>query len=442
MSALTALRGEIGDVEAERRLVGAVVTWPEHAPEVLAIVHPDDITDRDAREILRAVAALDARRERVTPETIRAELVGASVWHVVGAAGLGAVIDDGAGDRSIVDVLAQHVRSWAHARGMRLALDRQLSDAPRHARDVAAWLDSTSAAVHAAATGVTSCVAAGIGDLVADALDDHGGPPPGLPSCLPSLSRLLQWRPGELVVVAARPAVGKSSLVLQQALHSALRGVPVLFVSCEMSRAEVAARALSIVSGVDGAATTRRRRFTPDEEVAVAHAQRKLRGAPLSILDASSATLAAVRAEARRIVARHGSIGLIVLDYLQLMTPPERRKGGTREEEVSQLSRGAKVLAGELGACVVGVSQLNRAADGAEPRLAHLRESGALEQDANAVVFLHADTAPQDGDSVVEVQVIVAKNRSGPVGRVPTWMRRATTSFQEIAAPAGQEEDV
>ncbi|HEX4934639.1 MAG TPA: DnaB-like helicase C-terminal domain-containing protein, partial [Gemmatimonadaceae bacterium] len=169
---------------------------------------------------------------------------------------------------------------------------------------------------------------------------------------------------------------------------------------------------------------------------------RTLRGAPLTVLDQPGATLAAVRAEARRIVARHGRIGLVVLDYLQLMTPPERRKGGTREEEVSQLSRGAKILAGELGCAVLALSQLNRAADGTAPRLAHLRESGALEQDANAVIFLHSDVAPQEGDAVIGVDVIVAKNRSGPVGKVSTLFGRAITTFTEQRFDGPTEEDL
>jgi replicative DNA helicase len=154
----------------------------------------------------------------------------------------------------------------------------------------------------------------------------------------------------------------------------------------------------------------------------------------LVVLDRAGATLAEVRSLARKIRAQHGDLALIVLDYLQLMTPPERRKGGTREEEVSQLSRGAKQLAGELNCAVLALSQLNRAADGQRPKLSHLRESGAIEQDANSILFLHSEGEGEAGALTSEGEVIVAAQRSGPTGAAPVLFRNAWTTFIDVAA--------
>jgi replicative DNA helicase len=232
--------------------------------------------------------------------------------------------------------------------------------------------------------------------------------------------------PTNLVLVAARPGVGKSALVLNVSRHLVASGVPVLFVSLEMSKKEVAMRLLCGEAGVSwekvraGPTTADWTRMTTAAET--------LYSFPLLyVSDAASATVVDLRAKARRYKAKHG-LGCLVVDYLQLMTG-ERRDN--RQQEVSEISRGLKLLAKELEIPVLAVSQLNRDSERRQnprPQLSDLRDSGSLEQDADAVVFMHRKDEEQS-----ETEIIVAKNRNGPTGKLKLTFLPHLTQFRNHA---------
>lgn len=232
-------------------------------------------------------------------------------------------------------------------------------------------------------------------------------------------------RPGELIILAARPSVGKSALALNITIKVGAVA-PVLFVSLEMTADANAERALSIASGIplellqgDGPGSLKAADWD-----SITAGLGKLYELPITFRDATMMTMPLLATTARR-MRRHG-LGLVVVDYLQLLNSTERRQN--RTEAVSDISRRLKTMAMDLGVPVLALSQLNRAADGERPTLAHLRESGSIEQDADVVLLLHE----QEGKPI---ELIVAKNRAGPRGSV--WVRfdKERASFSETDEP-------
>ncbi|MHB1554596.1 MAG: replicative DNA helicase [Acidimicrobiales bacterium] len=257
----------------------------------------------------------------------------------------------------------------------------------------------------------------------------------GLPTGFVDLDRMTGGlRPGQLIVLGARPAMGKSALALDIALHAARTSGPVLFVSAEMGALELGTRVLA----GGGVASDRllAARLDDLDWSRLETRRAELAGVPLLIDDAPGTTLLAIRGRARRQAAR-GGLALLVVDYLQLIGAD--RRGTRREAEVAEISRGLKALARELHVPVVAVAQLNRAVElraDKRPMLSDLRESGQLEQDADLVLLLHrAAVYDLDADPGA-AELIVAKHRNGPTGVDKlTWLAQRM-SFAN-AAPAG-----
>ena len=256
----------------------------------------------------------------------------------------------------------------------------------------------------------------------------------GVPSGFKAFDRKTSgFHGGEIVIIAGRPSMGKSSFVANIAEHVAVDNkIPVLFFSAEMSKESITQRFLCTRGKVD--AQKVRTGFLPNEEWPnLTRAASELAQAPLYIDDRSS-TLYEIRAKARRMKAKHG-IGLIIIDYLQLLG-----KGGrveSRQLEISEISRSLKRLAGELGVPILALSQLSRDVEKREdhrPRMSDLRESGSIEQDADLIVFLYRDEYYHPDDPATEgrAEVIIAKQRNGPLGVVEMAFVKSHLAFAEL----------
>ena len=256
-------------------------------------------------------------------------------------------------------------------------------------------------------------------------------------------------QPSEMIVLAARPSMGKTALALNIAEQVALGGgggggqhVPVAIFSLEMSKGAVASRMLSARSGVD-AQEIRSGRLSDENFRNLLAASGELREAPIHVDDTPGLSVLALRARARRLVAKHG-VRVIIVDYLQLMTSPGAARE-SRQVEVSTISRGLKALARELNVPVVCVAQLNRATeqhDGNRPRMSNLRESGSIEQDADVVMLLHREEYYHIGnhewieaneDKLGLAELIIAKQRNGPTGVIKLTWDDKTTRFKNHA---------
>jgi len=253
-----------------------------------------------------------------------------------------------------------------------------------------------------------------------EAAQNREGDLVGVPTGFTELDGLTHGlHPGQLIIVAARPAMGKSTFALDLARHAAIKqNKPTLFFSLEMGRAEIAMRMLSAESSIP-LQSMRKGTIADTDWTRLAQVRGQINDAPLYIDDSPNMTLVEIRAKCRRLAQRVG-LKMIVIDYLQLLT--SGKKVESRQQEVSEFSRALKLLSKELNIPVVALSQLNRQAEQTKdkkPELSHLRESGSLEQDADVVVLLHREAiGDSDHPRAGEADLILAKQRSGPTGVV------------------------
>ena len=250
---------------------------------------------------------------------------------------------------------------------------------------------------------------------------------------------LLGLRPGQMVVVGARPGVGKTSFALSLAVNAAILGATVAFFSLEMSSTEIAQRLLSARSGVS-LQDIRSARIKPGDWTSIIQATSELSQLDILIDDTPDTTITEIRAKARRML--HGKEnGLVVIDYLQLVSPPAGgRRADSRATEVSEMSRGIKIMAKDLQIPVMALSQLNRSSEqrtGKRPQLSDLRESGSIEQDADIVMLLdrsmtEEEASRNDRPEFGITELLVAKNRSGPLTSIKMAFKAGTTEFREV----------
>jgi replicative DNA helicase len=269
------------------------------------------------------------------------------------------------------------------------------------------------------------------------ALYEAGADVTGVPSGFRDLDRLTSgFQPGNLVIVAARPSMGKSALGLCAAANLAVRHqVPVALFTLEMSKAEVTQRLMCSEAKVESQ-RLRNGKLAADDWPRLTAACDKLAKSPLYVDDQGSITMMEIRSKARRLKSREPNLGLIVVDYLQLMTSGVSAEN--RVQEVSQISRSLKVLARDLDVPVLALSQLSRAVEqrhDKRPILSDLRESGSLEQDADLVVFIYRDEYYNDeSDQQGLAEVILSKHRNGPTDTVKLSFLKRYAKFADLAA--------
>jgi replicative DNA helicase len=271
-----------------------------------------------------------------------------------------------------------------------------------------------------------------------EAIEGRDGQMAGVPTGFADFDRLTNGlHPGQLVVVAARPGLGKSTLALDFCRAASVRhGQASVVFSLEMSKSEITMRLLSAEARVH-LQHMRAGRMTEDDWGRLARRMGEVANAPLFVDDSPHLTMMEIRAKARRLKQRH-DLKLVVIDYLQLMSSP--RKVESRQQEVSEISRSLKLLAKELQVPVVALSQLNRSSEqraDKRPQLSDLRESGAIEQDADVVILLHRDDAyEKDSTRAGEADLIVAKHRNGPTDTVTVAFQGHYSRFVDMS-PAG-----
>jgi replicative DNA helicase len=282
--------------------------------------------------------------------------------------------------------------------------------------------------------------ATSVSDALHDAIDEmekiagRNGAHIEIPTGFRELDELTNGlHPGQLVLIAARPALGKSTLALDIARSAAIRSKqPTVFFSLEMSRSEIAMRLLAAETSIF---LQKMRNGSIDQQgwTKITKKQADLSDAPLYIDDSPNLTLVEIRAKCRRMKQQHG-LKLIVIDYLQLMSSGKRVEN--RQQEVSEFSRSLKLLAKELNVPVIALSQLNRGPEqrsDKKPQLSDLRESGSLEQDADIVILLHRERYADSGDTNNDAELIVAKHRNGATKSVTVLFEGGFSRFSDMA---------
>ncbi len=423
-------------------MIGSILRDNTVADEVLLILRgAEDFYHDDHQRIFAAAIALRTASRPIDLVTLAEELHRRGQINDIGGYGKIADLWDAAPTAANAAHYAAIVREQSVLRELIAASTETLRegyDPPSAVGDV---LDSALARFCGVADRLHRSRDHGIGELVEDAAqrldaranaEDDGT----IPTHLGDLDGLIcGLRPSELTIVAARPSIGKTSLAVHLAVETAKGGVCTLFVSLEQSRQELADRIWCRESGVDSH-RVREARFLNEEEIrALNRSKKEFREVPLRIDDAADQSVLRMAAAARRMRTRNG-LGLVVVDYLQLVAPEDRRI--PRHEQVAALSRRFKLLAKELNCPVVVLAQLNRASEertDGKPRLSDLRESGSIEADADAVWLLSRIQGQPEA-----INLDVAKNRNGRTGDVALTFDRARMRWRSYVVspfPAG-----
>jgi replicative DNA helicase len=261
----------------------------------------------------------------------------------------------------------------------------------------------------------------------------------GVPTGFTDLdSKTSGLQPGDLIIVAGRPSMGKTSLALNIGEHVAVElGMPVAVFSMEMGAAQLALRMLGSIGRIDQM-RLRTGRLTPDDWSRLSGAIERMQSAPMHIDETPALNTLELRARARRLAREYKHLGLVIVDYLQLMSASG--SGENRATEISEMSRSLKALAKELKVPVIALSQLNRTVEqrtDKRPVMSDLRESGAIEQDADVILFIYRDEVynPESADKGI-AEIIIGKQRNGPIGRVNLRFGGEHTRFDNLA-PGG-----
>jgi len=427
-------------VQDERDTIGASLLFPEVVPRLEETVSPSDFYLEKHRRIWTCMCSLAARGIPPTPGLVRGELA-AQNW-----------LDD-IGGKSYLDELAAASQSphfvEHHAEVVaRTSLQRQLIQAgadiqalgftPATREDVPLRMQEAFRLVDTVMRAQPGRRIATMTELTEAFYDEFASAEPGaatraVPTNFVDLDRLLGGlQPSDLLLLAARPSQGKSALALSIAHNVARQGYRVVIFSLEMGREQLYQRLLSIETGIETQRLRGGQVFESDTQTII-DALARLDQLPIAIDDTPALSLAALRSREREARASLGSVDLVIVDYLQLM----RGTADRRIDEVGEISRGLKALARELDIPVLALSQLSRAVESRVtkiPMLSDLRETGALEQDADVVAFIHRpEVYDRETDQKGVAEIHIAKHRNGPLGVIPLRFETKTTAFQNLA---------
>lgn len=392
--------------DAERQVIGSILA-SDVLDDVLAQITTADIWDPRHALILEAAAKVREDGHPVEPITV-ADQLGSDLGRAGGMSYLlelhGCVITASSAGYIAEKVLrAESIRRTVVAAGHRIVGLGTNAGADEDPLDV---VDAVRAELDAVATGRTETSAAEDVYAALELLEQEIGDPTPWRDLTEAIGG---WRPGCLYYIGARPGVGKSVIAVGAALDMARRGKHAHIASLEMSKHELWQRMLCSTASVDNHRMTHRE-LTDKDWHALSEAAAHLSKLPITVNDSGAQRVSDIRAKSREI-ARTGTLGMVVVDYLQLMSSGGRVE--SRQQEVAGFSRALKLLAKELEVPVVALSQLNRGLESRAdkmPALSDLRESGSLEQDADGVLLLHRD----DDESPDLLQLLVGKNRHGP----------------------------
>jgi len=430
-------------LSAEESLLGAMLLSKDAIAAATEVgIAGDDFYKPAHGHIFDAICGLYARGEPVDPVTVAESLRRQELLDAIGGTAILVTLQASTPATTSAAKYARIVEEHALLRRLIGVAGDIAETAYGVPDDVVAAIDRAESMVYQVAQRRVTDSMARIGDLLDDnlnrleALYERGEAITGVPTGYADLDDILAGlQPANLVVVGARPAMGKTAFSVGMATHAAVEARrPALVFSLEMSQLEVSQRILCAEARVDSS-RVRTGKLTPADWSKIAHAAGRLGEAPIYIDDNANVTVMDIRAKARRLRSQLGDLGLIVIDYIQLMTG--RSGAESRQVEVSEISRNLKILARELETPVVALAQLNRQLEqraDKRPMLSDLRESGSLEQDADIVLFLYRDEVYNpDSQDRGTAEVLVAKHRNGPVGKVRLAWLDHYTKFANMA---------
>ena len=432
--------------EAEMAVLGSIILKPDVCDEVSVIVRKEDFYDEAHSKLYEHMLRMHDAGRRIDITLLVDELKRHDDFERIGGTRFLAEVGEAVPTAAHAKHYATIVRTDATSRSLIDASTEILRDAYDPGNDPRELLGQAEQKIFAISDRRGSASVNSISDVLHEALDridarlrgEHTGQ--GVDTGFEELDKMMGGlHNSELIILAARPSMGKTAFAMNIAEAVSMKQqAPVLFVSLEMSSIELADRLLCSVAEVDSR-RLRNGTISKEDRKRLIDTANKISASPLFIDDSPSRTVSEVAAAARRIKRNEKALGLVVLDYLQLLQPDDQRD--PRQEQVAKMARRLKQLARELETPILCLAQLNRQAEVAKenkPRLSHLRESGAIEQDADVVMFVHREEYYQTNEEERErvaglAEIIIAKQRNGPIGDVNLIWRKEFTRFADPA---------
>ncbi|MCO6482334.1 MAG: replicative DNA helicase [Flavobacteriales bacterium] len=420
--------------ELEQAVLGAMMLERNAVNEAIDILQPESFYVDAHRRIFAAIQHLFRTDQAIDILTVSQELKKRAELDVVGGAFYISQLTNKVASGANVQFHARIISQKHVMRELIRISSDTIRDAYDEGSDVFELLDRTEQEMYAVTSGNLKRNYEPMSDLIQGAIaqieatKNKGGGMSGVPTGFTQLDKLTAgWQPSDMIIIAARPAMGKTAFVLSMARNVAVEhNQAVAVFSLEMSSTQLVTRLISSESGISSEKL--RKGELTEKEFATLHQQiGRLANAPLFIDDTPALNIFELRAKCRRLKAQH-DVKLIIIDYLQLMTGAvEGNRGGNREQEISSISRSIKSIAKELNVPIIALSQLSRAVEtrggDKRPMLSDLRESGAIEQDADLVCFLYRPEyykiyEDSHGSTIGIGEVIVAKHRNGAIDNV------------------------
>ena len=430
-------------IDAEQAVLGAIIINSRAMNDVSSILLPGDFYREAHRIVFEAMLEMSYKGSPIDMLSLSEFLRDKNLFEKVGGVAFITHLSNISPSAANATYYAKIVKDKALLRNLINAASDIADSAFAGSDDIVNLLDNAERKVLAISASHDTGSAVPVKSLLKEAIGriemayEAKGGLTGLPSGFDDLDRLTSGlQPSDLILLAARPSMGKTALTLNLAANVALRKKKsVAFFSLEMSSIQLLMRLISSESGVDSK-QIQRGDVSPDEWAAIMGACDNLYNAPLYIDDNSNINVAELRSRARRIQSEHG-LDLIIIDYLQLMQGRHTGSNDNRQQEVADISRSLKSLARELKVPVIALSQLSRSVENRQikrPMLSDLRESGSLEQDADIVMFLYReDYYVKDTENQNITELIVAKHRNGPVDTVRLFFDKEITRFRNLA---------
>ena len=431
------------NLEAEASILGGVLLENDAINTVIEQVKTDDLYRESHRKIFRAMVELWDRNEPVDLITLSDHLKSKGELEDVGGSAYLAELASQVPTAANIGHYARIVREKAILRHLIRTSTDIASRGLEERGDVDTFLDDAERAIFDISEQRINASFVWVGDLMTDTikrlaeLSQRRGMVTGVATGYHDLDQLTAgFQPSDLLIVAGRPGMGKTAFALNVAVNAAFQGIGVAIFSLEMAKEQLVLRMLCSEARVDHSRL--RTGYLNDEESgSLVSATTRLAKAPIYIDDTAALTVLEVRAKTRRLLRdRTRNIGLVVIDYLQLMRG--YRDSPNREQEISEISRSLKALAKELNVPVVALSQLNRRVEergDKRPVMADLRESGAIEQDADVIMFVYREDAYEKDVSrhTNVAQILVEKQRNGPTGPVRLTFLKEYTRFEDYS---------
>jgi len=428
------------NIEAEQSVLGGILIENEAINRVMEILAPEDFYREAHRKIYHALIDLSERDEPADLITTTNELRKKGELEMVGGASYLAYLIDSVPSAANIEYYARIVKEKAILRKLIETSTEIITQSYEDRTDVEAFLDEAERAIFEISEKRVRPSFFPIKEIVKESfktieqLYKKKELVTGVPSGFKELDRLTAgFQPSDLIIVAGRPSMGKTAFCLNIAQYAAIEGrVPVAIFSLEMSKEQLVLRMLCSEAQVEG--TRLRTGYLVESDwPKLTMAAGTLSDAPIFIDDTAALSVLELRAKARRLKSEHG-LGMIIIDYLQLMKG--RGKAESRQQEISEISRSLKALAKELNVPVIAVSQLSRKTEertGNRPQLSDLRESGAIEQDADVILFLFREEVyHRTEENRGKAEVIIGKQRNGPTGKVDLAFLDRYTSFKDL----------